>query len=206
MPKIDLRQQLKHLYNPPKNKFTVVDVPAMNFLMIDGEGDPNTSKDFQDAMEALYSMAYTLKFALKLGKYGGKKYDYPVMALEGLWWVDDMTQFSVEAKGLWKWTVMIMQPDFITRAMFNAARKEVAEKRNPAALAKVRFGKFKEGRSAQIMYVGKFADEGPTIQRLHEFIEQSGHKLRGKHHEIYMSDPRRTVPEKLKTVIRQPFK
>ncbi len=206
MPKIDLRKQLKHLYNPPKNKFTVVDVPSMNFLMIDGEGDPNTSIEFQEAMEALYSMSYTLKFALKFGKYGGKKYDYLVMALEGLWWSDDMLDFTEGHKSNWKWTVMIMQPDFITRSMFTAARKEVKEKRKPIALSKVRFAKYKEGPSAQIMYIGKFADEGPTIQRLHEFIEQSGHKLRGKHHEIYMSDPRRTVPEKLKTVIRQPFK
>jgi hypothetical protein len=206
MPKIDLRKQLKHLYNPPKNKFTVVDVPAMNFLMIDGEGNPNTSIEFQEAMETLYSMSYTLKFALKFGKYGGKKYDYPVMALEGLWWTDDMTQFISGGKDKWSWTVMIMQPDFITRLMFNAARKEVKEKRNPVALSKVRLGKYKEGPSAQIMYIGKFADEGPTIQRLHEFIKDSGHKLRGKHHEIYMSDPRRTAPEKLKTVIRQPFK
>lgn len=206
MPKIDLRKQLKHLYNPPKNKFTVVDVPVMNFLMIDGTGDPNTSQDYRDAIETLYSMAYTLKFALKFGKYGGKKYDYPVMALEGLWWTDDMREFSADNKGIWQWTMMIMQPDFITRSMFNAARKEVKEKRNPAALSKVRFGKYKEGPSAQIMYIGKFADEGPTILRLHEFIRQSGHKLRGKHHEIYMSDPRRTAPEKWKTVIRQPFK
>jgi hypothetical protein len=145
MPKIDLRKQLKHLYNPPKNKFTVVDVPAMNFLLIDGEGDPNTSIEFQEAMEALYSMSYTLKFALKFGKYGGKKYDYPVMALEGLWWSDDMLDFTEGNKSNWKWTVMIMQPDFITRSMFNAARKEVKEKRNPAALSKVRFGKYKEG-------------------------------------------------------------
>jgi hypothetical protein len=206
MPKIDLRKQLKHLYNPPKNKFTAVDVPAMNFLMIDGKGDPNTSKAFQVAMEALYSLAYTLKFALKLGKYGDKKYDYPVMPLEGLWWMDDMGGFTVGKKDKWKWTLMIVLPDFITRSMFNAARKEVAEKKNPLALPKVRLGKFKEGPSAQIMYIGKFADEGPTIQRLHEFIKESGHKLRGKHHEIYMSDPRRTAPEKLKTVIRQPFR
>lgn len=206
MPKIDLRKQLKHLYNPPKNKFTVVDVPSMNFLMIDGAGDPNTSQDYRDAIEALYTLSYTLKFAVKLGKYGGKKIDYPVMALEGLWWVEDMTQFSDKAKELWQWTMMIMQPDFITRSMFTAARKEVKEKKNPVALAKVCFAKYKEGPSAQIMYIGKFADEGPTIQRLHDFIKESGHKLRGKHHEIYMSDPRRTAPEKLKTVIRQPFK
>lgn len=206
MPKIDLRKQLKHLYNPPKNKFTVVDVPAMNFVMIDGEGDPNTSQAFQEGMLALYAMSYTLKFGLKYGKYGGPKYDYPVMALEGLWWADDMREFILDNKGAWKWTLMMMQPDFVTRAIFNAARKEVAEKRNPVALPKVRFAKFREGQAAQIMYIGPFADEGPTIQRLHEFIRQSGHKLRGKHHEIYLSDPRRTAPAKLKTVIRQPFK
>jgi hypothetical protein len=206
MPKIDLRKQLKHLYSPSKKEVSVVDVPAMNFLMIDGAGDPNTSQAFQAAIEALYSLSYTLKFGLKFGTYGGKKYDYPVMALEGLWWTDDMGRFSVDAKDIWKWTLMMMQPDFVTRAMVNAARKEVAAKRNPAALSQVRFAKFREGPSAQIMYIGPFADEGPTILRLHEFIEQSGHKLRGKHHEIYMSDPRRAAPEKLKTVIRQPFK
>src|SRR5574337_13053 len=111
MPTIDLRKQLKHLYQPSAKQFSVVDVPAMNFLMIDGAGNPNTSQDFQEALEALYGLAYTLKFGVKLGKYGTKKYDYPVMALEGLWWMDDMREFSLDHKEDWKWTVMMMQPD-----------------------------------------------------------------------------------------------
>jgi hypothetical protein len=206
MPKIDLKKQFKHLYQPSAKEFSVVDVPPLNFLMIDGTGDPNTSQDFKDAMEALYGLSYTLKFGLKLGKFGKKKYDYPVMSLEGLWWVDDMRQFSVDAKGEWHWTVMIMQPDFITADLVEAARHELATKKNPAALSRIRFEIYHEGLSAQIMYIGRFADEGPTIQRLHEFIESDGHHLRGKHHEIYLSDPRRTAPEKLKTVIRQPMR
>ena len=206
MPKIDLKKQFKYLYQPSTKEFSVVDVPPLNFLMIDGSGDPNTSQDFKDAMEALYGLSYTLKFGLKLGKFGKKKYDYSVMALEGLWWVDDMRQFSVDAKGEWHWTVMIMQPDFITADLVEAARHELAAKKNPVALPKIRFEVYHEGPSAQIMYIGRFADEGPTIQRLHEFIESDGHQLRGKHHEIYLSDPRRTAPEKLKTVIRQPMK
>ena len=205
MPKIDLKKQFKHLYQPSAKEFSIVDVPPLNFLMIDGTGDPNTSQDFKDAMEALYGLSYTLKFGLKLGKFGKKKYDYPVMALEGLWWVDDMRQFSIDAKGEWHWTVMIMQPDFITADLVEAACHELAAKKNPAALPKIRFEVYHEGLSAQIMYIGRFADEGPTIQRLHEFIESDGHQLRGKHHEIYLSDPRRTAPDKLKTVIRQPL-
>lgn len=206
MLKLDLKKQFKPLYQPSARQFSIVDVPAMNFLMIDGAGDPNPSTDFQAAMEALYAMSYTLKFGVKQGKYGPTAYDYPVMALEGLWWVDDMTRFSVDAKGEWHWTVMIMQPDIITPDMVELARADVAKKKNPIALPKVRFEQYHEGPSAQIMYFGPFKDEGPTIARLHEFIESSGHQLRGKHHEIYMSDPRRTAPEKLKTVIRQPLK
>lgn len=202
---IDLRKQFKHLYQPSAKKFSTVDVPALQFLMIDGTGNPNTSQDFKDAMEALYGMSYTLKFGVKLGKYGKKKYDYPVMALEGLWWMDDMREFSPERKDDWKWTVMMMQPDIITSDLVEQACRDLAAKKNPVALPKVRFETYHEGLSAQIMYIGPFADEGPTIQRLHDFIAESGHQLHGKHHEIYISDPRRTAPEKLKTVIRQPM-
>jgi hypothetical protein len=205
MLKLDLKKQFKHLYQPSAKQFSIVDVPPLNFLMIDGAGDPNTSTDFQAAMEALYAMSYTLKFSVKQGKYGGTPYDYPVMALEGLWWVDDMTRFSVTAKGDWHWTVMIMQPDIVTPGMVELARADVAKKKNPAALPKVRFEQYHEGLSAQLTYFGPFKDEGPTIVRLHEFIESGGHQLRGKHHEIYLSDPRRTAPEKFKTVIRQPM-
>lgn len=205
MKTLDLKKQFKHLYQPSAKQISVVDVPPMNFLMVDGSGDPNISAEFQAATEALYALSYALKFGVKQGKYGDTPYDYPVMALEGLWWADDIAHFSVEAKGEWHWTLMIMQPDIITPEMVEAARADVAKKKNPAALPKVRFEQFHEGASAQIMYFGPFKDEGPTIARLHAFIEAGGHQLRGKHHEIYLSDFRRTAPEKLKTVIRQPL-
>src|SRR5512147_1301291 len=121
MTTLDLRKQLKHLYQPSAKNLSIVEVPPMNFLMIDGTGDPNTSQEFKDALEALYGMSYTLKFGVKQGKYGDTPYDYPVMALEGLWWVEDMAHFSVDAKGAWHWTAMIMQPDIITPAMVEAA-------------------------------------------------------------------------------------
>ena len=205
MPTIDLRKQFKHLYQPSAKKFSVVDVPSMLFLMIDGAGNPNTSQDYRDALEALYGLSYTLKFGVKLGKYGRKKYDYPVMALEGLWWMDDMREFSPDRKDEWKWTAMIMQPDIITPELVELARADLIKKKNPAAASQIRFESYHEGLSAQIMYFGPYADEGPTIQRLHGFIHESGHQLRGKHHEIYLGDPRRSAPEKLKTVIRQPM-
>ncbi len=206
METLDLKKQLKHLYQPSAKQFSMVDVPPLNFLMVDGSGDPNTSAEFAAATEALYGVSYGLKFGVKQGKYGDTPYDYPVLALEGLWWVDDMAHFSVEAKGQWYWTLMIMQPDIITAEMVEVARADVAKKKTLAALSKVRFEPYHEGPSAQIMYFGPFKDEGPTIARLHAFIEEGGHQLRGKHHEIYLSDPRRTAPEKLKTVIRQPLK
>ena len=205
MKTLDLKKQLKHLYQPSAKQFSIVDVPPMNFLMVDGSGDPNTSAEFAAATEALYGVSYGLKFGVKQGKYGDTPYDYPVMALEGLWWVDDMAHFSVDAKGQWHWTLMVMQPDIITAEMVEVARADVAKKKTLAALSKVRFESYHEGPSAQIMYFGPFKDEGPTIARLHAFIEEGGHQLRGKHHEIYLSDPRRTAPEKLKTVIRQPL-
>lgn len=205
MKTLDLKKKLKHLYQPSAKQFSLVDVPSMNFLMVDGSGDPNTSAEFAAATEALYGLSYGLKFGVKQGKYGDTSYDYPVMALEGLWWVDDMAHFSVDAKGEWHWTLMIMQPDIITAEMVDLACVDVAKKKALAALSKVRFEPYHEGPSAQIMYFGPFKDEGPTIARLHAFIEEGGHQLRGKHHEIYLSDPRRTAPEKLKTVIRQPM-
>jgi len=205
MKTLDLKKQFKHLYQPSAKQFSIVDVPPLNFLMIDGAGDPNTSTEFAAATEALYGLSYGLKFGIKQGKYGDTPYDYPVMALEGLWWVDDMAHFSVDAKGEWHWTLMIMQPDIITAEMVELACVDVAKKKTLAALSKVRFEAYHEGPSAQIMYFGPFKDEGPTIARLHAFIEEGGHQLRGKHHEIYLSDPRRTAPEKLKTVIRQPM-
>jgi hypothetical protein len=173
----------------------------MQYLMIDGKGDPNTALEYQQAIETLYGMAYTLKFMLKLGP---EQIDAVVMPLEGLWWVPEMSEFSMSDKDAWLWTAMIMQPEFVTREHFARAREQLREKKNPAALEKVRLEIYEEGLAGQIMYLGAYADEGPSIQSLHAFIEEQGYELKGKHHEIYLSDPRRTVPEKLKTVIRQP--
>jgi len=200
MNKFDYKKELKHLYLPTANKFTIVDVPAMKFLMVDGTGNPNTSLDFQEACNALYGMAYTIKFSIK-----PRGMDFTVPPLEGLWWMEDMTQFSTGNKDQWLWTVMIMQPDFVSREVVEQAADDLMRKKSPPALSKLRFETFHEGLSVQIMYFGAYADEGPTIARMHEYILAQGYQRRGKHHEIYMGDPRRTTPEKLKTVIRQPI-
>lgn len=201
MDRFDVKKQLKHLYLPPRKDFTVVDVPPMNFLMADGHGDPNTGADFQAISEALYSMSYTLKFAAK-----AQGVDYVVPPLEGLWWAEDMSTFSLGDKAGWLWTLMIMQPDWVTAERVDQARSEVARKKNPPGLSRVRFEAYHEGLSVQILYVGAYADEGPTIARMHAFIEAEGYEPNGKHHEIYLGDPRRTAPDKLKTVIRQPVR
>lgn len=202
MQKIDFKKELKHLYNPSAKETAVVDVPAMNFLTILGAGDPNTAQWYKDAVSALYSVAYTLKFMVKKGQLA---IDYGVMPLEGLWWAEDMSQFSTDDKSNWLWQAMIMQPEFITAEMVAEAKAQVLKKKGLAAVEQVNFERFTEGQAAQILYFGPYADEGPTIQKLHDFIWANGGQLSGKHHEIYLSDPSRTAPEKLKTVIRQPF-
>ncbi len=203
MLKIDLKRQLRHLYNPSPKRVELVDVPAMNFLMIDGAGDPNTSPAYKDALSALYSLAYTLKFMLKKGP---EAVDYPVMALEGLWWGDDMAVFGLERKGDWKWTMMILQPEFITAEHVARAAEEARRKKDLPALPLTRFEAYHEGLSAQVMHLGPYAAEAPTIQRLHAFIADNGYAMNGKHHEIYLGDPTRTAPERLKTIIRQPIR
>ena len=201
MPKVDFKRELKHLYNPSAKEVVFVDVPKMNFLMVDGAGDPNNSKEFQDATEALYSVSYSLKFSVKRSVGG---VDYGVMPLEGLWWTKNMAEFDIKKKDKWQWTLMIMQPAFITMKMVESAVKEVEEKKELPALSAVRFESFEEGKAAQIMHIGPYADEAPTIEKIHKFIEESGSELIGKHHEIYLSDPRKAKPEKMKTVLRQP--
>lgn len=202
MEKIDYRKQLKHLYDPSTKTVEIVDVPQMNFLMVDGKGDPNTAKSFTDAIEALFPLAYTLKFMVKKGKKG---VDYGVLPLEALWWADDMSAFSTGKKDDWKWTVMIMQPEFITQKMVKEATEEVQRKKKPVSLPLVRFEAFHEGKAAQILHVGPFSAEGPTIEKVHSFIETNGNRRTGKHHEIYLSDIRRAAPEKWKTIVRQPL-
>jgi hypothetical protein len=201
MEKVDLKKQLKHLYNPSAKEIVAVDVPAMNFLLIDGEGSPNAPQ-YHQAIEALCNVAYALKFMVKKGR----GVDYAVMPLEGLWWMDDMAKFSAERKDEWKWTAMIMQPQYVTAEDVKMAVEQVKKKKNPPALSKLRFESFREGKAAQIMYVGPFSAEAPTIAKIHAFIQGSGHVLSGKHHEIYLNDPSKTAPEKLKTILRQPMK
>ena len=201
--KVDFRKELKHLYNPSSKEATIVDVPEMNFLMVDGAGNPNTAQEYKDAVEALYGVSYALKFMVKKGEAA---VDYGVMPLEGLWWADDMTQFSVENKDIWKWTSMIMQPKYVTEDLFDIAIVQVAKKKSLPALSNMRFESFHEGLAAQIMHLGPYSAEGPPIERLHNFIKENGYELRGKHHEIYLTDPQRSAPEKMKTVLRQPIR
>ena len=203
MEKRDYRKELTELYKPKTGVVVEVDVPEMNFLMADGEGDPNNSKSFSEVTEALYAVSYALKFMVKKGDL---QIDYGVMPLEGLWWSDDMATFSVDDKSDWKWTLMIMQPELIDPEMAAAAIDQVRTKKNPVALSLLRFESFKEGPAAQTMHIGPFSEEGPVIAEIHAHIEERGKKRRGRHHEIYLSDIRRAAPEKWKTVIRQPMK
>jgi hypothetical protein len=202
MTKIDFKKELKHLYNPFAKKVEIVDVPMMNFLMIDGSGDPNTAQEYKDAVEALFAVSYALKFMVKKEK----GVDYGVLPLEGLWWTDDMTQFSMQNKDMWKWTTMIMQPEYVTEDLVSKALEQVKNKKKPPALPKIRVESFHEGLSAQIMHIGPYSAEGPTIEKLHNLIKENGYELKGKHHEIYLSDPRRSAPERMKTIIRQPMR
>lgn len=202
MTKIDCKKLLPHLYTASAKQVEIVDVPSLNFLLLDGAGDPNTVKTFPEAIEALFSVAYTLKFMIKKGASG---VDYGVMPLEGLWWAEDMSRFSPERKDDWLWTLMIRQPDLISRELVEEAVAQVRKKKNPPALAQLRFAPFTEGRAAQILHVGPFSEEGPAIQKVHDFIQAAGSSLTGKHHEIYLSDTRKAAPEKWKTIIRQPL-
>ena len=202
MSKIDYKKELKHLYRPSAKKVEAVDVPRMNFLMIDGEGDPNTSQEFKDAIDVLYPLSYTLKFMIKKGEIG---VDYGVLPLEGLWWADEMSSFVDDRREHWQWTLMIMQPELVTEEMVQEANEQVLKKKNPVSLPLVRFESFEEGKVAQIIHIGPFSEERPTVEKVHTFIEESGSQRRGKHHEIYLSDIRRAATDNWRTIIRQPM-
>ena len=212
MEKLDLKKQLKHLYAPSAKKVVVVDVPEFRFAMIDGalEADttPQTSPAFQGAVGALYSLSYTLKFMSKRNKENA--IDYAVLPLEGLWW-SASGEFDLSAPSDWRWTLMIMQPEHITSAMFQAARQQAEEKQRKEGeptptLAQLRFERFHEGPCIQTMHIGPYAEEPRTIERMKVFAQDNGYVYRGKHHEIYLGDPRRARPENLRTILRQPVK
>ena len=203
MSKIDFKKELKPLYRPSARQFEVVEVPEMQFLMVDGHGNPNTVPAYREAVETLYAVAYKIKFSSK--KLLNR--DYVVPPLEGLWWAENMDTFLTRDKDAWDWTMMIMQPDWISTEMF-AEGCAAAEKANqPPALSRLRLESYREGLSVQIMHIGSYDDEGPVLAKLHnEFLPGNGYVETGKHHEIYLGDPRKTKPENLKTILRQPVK
>jgi hypothetical protein len=205
MQKLDLRNQYKYLYQPSAKKVEVVEVPSFQFAMIDGEIEPGhgpgNSPAFQQALQALYGISYTLKFASKLRKED--PIDYTVMALEGLWWVE-AGLFDIRKPDNWRWTVMIMQPEHINADMFQDGLEQLRKKKSSPAIDKLRLETFNEGLSIQIMHIGPYADEPGTIDKMDAFAEEHGYRMRGKHHEIYLGDPLRADPAKLKTVLRHP--
>jgi hypothetical protein len=199
--KIDFKRNLD-AYQARSGQFRLVQVPDLQYLMIDGHGDPNTSPDYTEAIAALYPVAYKLKFASKrdLGR------DYVVMPLEGLWWAEDMDSFTTSRdKSRWDWTLMIMVPEWVDQHMFRAAVEQVGARNRPARLGDIRLKSLAEGRCVQTLHVGSFDDEAGVLARMHhQFLPDHGLRLAGKHHEIYLSDSRRVAPERLRTILRQP--
>jgi hypothetical protein len=201
MIKIDFRKTLAALYAAPAGRFVEIDVPTLDFVKIDGEGDPNTAPAYRQAIEWLYPVSYAMKFAAKaIGK------DYVVPPLEGLWWADDPADFVARRKERWRWTMMIMVPDFIELSFFDAAVEKAGRKLGDTP-SSLRFETLTEGRALQTLHVGSYDDEGPTLARLHdEIMPAQGLTFAGPHHEIYLSDPRKTSAAKLKTILRQPVR
>jgi hypothetical protein len=201
MDKLELRKEYRAIYSA-KTTESLVEVPALKALAIEGEGDPDASPRFAEATAALYSVAYSLKFSLK--KSAGR--DWAVMPLEGDWYADDISRFSMDRKEEWKWTLYIVQPDFVTAKDLGVAMEAAARKDANPALADLLMALLPAHRAAQVLHVGPYEAEPPTIARLHEFIRSQGLALTGRHREIYLGDPRRTAPERLKTIIRQPVR
>lgn len=207
MEKLDLRKQYKQLYSPSSKQIDEVDVPAFQFAMIDGiipaTESPGTSAEFANAMQALYGISYTLKFMSKLSKEN--PVDYTVMALEALWWVE-RDDFEFGKKQEWLFNAMIMQPSHITPDLFDSALTQLIKKKPSPAVPKLRLEQFHEGRSIQVMHLGPYSAEHATIDRMKAYMAECCLVRNGHHHEIYLGDPRKSAPEKLKTILRQPVK
>jgi len=200
MVKIDMKKEMKELYGA-KAKPQLVDVPKINFLMVDGEGDPDNNKSFEDALQLLYGLSYTIKFDLKKAKVGP---EYTIMPLEGLWWAKKGPKFEIGTRGDWVWTLMIAQPDHVAQEHVDVAKGKL-HKKDPSANVEIcRFESFHEGKCVQMLHVGPYATEPETVKVMKAFMDENGLRQRGKHHEIYMSDPRRADPSKLKTILRHP--
>lgn len=205
MAKIDFKKELKELYQPSKESIFIVQVPDMNFLMVEGKGNPNNSKEFQDAIEVLYSLSFAIKMMPKKGETPKGYFEYVVPPLEGLWWTDGK-EFDFKNKDKLRWKIMIMQPGFVTPKVFENAVKIIKEKKNLPALSKVKFESLNEGKCVQILHLGSYSKEPKNIEKMKSFIEENNLVKNGLHHEIYLSDPRKTASNKLKTILRQPVK
>jgi hypothetical protein len=204
-PVFDVKKDYKYLFSAKANKPEMVDVPPFKYLMVDGEGNPNTSKEFEEKVGLLYGLAYTIKFMVK--KDTADPFEFKVPPLSGLWHADDMNAFmEQERKDEWKWTLMILMPDRVTKDVFEQGKTELIKKKNPPHIDDVYFDVYEEGKCAQILHLGPYSEEGPTIANLHAFLKEQGYTFNGKHHEIYIGDPRKSKPEKLKTIIRQPVR
>lgn len=200
MTSYDVKRELKHCYAPANTDWALVDVPAQQFIAVDGRGDPNTSADYARAVEALYAVAYTIKFTSKTGL--GR--DFIVGPLEGLWWSDRPEVFTTRAKDAWQWRMFISQPDWISEDLIDDAEQAALAKKNLPAIADIRREALHEGTSAQLLHVGPYDDEGPVLAKLHyEYLAANNLRMSGHHHEIYLGDHRRTESAKLKTILRQ---
>ena len=198
----DFRKQMAPFITARRDP-KVIRLPALKYLMVTGKGDPATGKEFQEAVQALYTLIYTLKFS---GQPGSRQREMPVLPLDALWWMPGIKGFPATApRSAWRWQAMLAVPGFVTEGMLAKVRKGILAKKPMPALRKVRLKIWKEGLCAQVLHVGPYAAERPTIERLHAFIADQGFRPAGRHHEIYLSDPARTSPKNLKTILRQPM-
>ena len=201
MDKLDFKKMYKAYYSPKPGKPEIITTPSMQYLMVDGHGDPNESVEFQHAIGALYSTAYTIKFTRKKSEKGN---DFSIGALEGLWWNEGNKPFGVGKKEDWLWTVMIWLPDDVSQAEFKQAVETLKVKKPNPSLETIRLARFDEGKVVQIMHIGPYGEEQPSVDKMEAYARAEGYSQSGKHHEIYFGDPRRTAPDKLRTILRHP--
>lgn len=203
MEKVDLKKAISNYFIAKAEQFSLVDLPKFNYMMVDGTGNPNVEASYETALQLLYGVSYTLKFMNK--NDSGR--DYVVPPLEGLWWSDDMNSFETREKSKWKWTMMIMIPDWISPGLIPNAIHRFSERKPEIDHSKLRIDSLQEGLSVQVLHIGPYDAEGPLLKKLHrEFMPNNNLAFNGLHHEIYLGDPRKTAPERLKTILRQPVK
>lgn len=205
MEKIDFKKTLKNLYSPSQKDFTIVNIPTMNFLTIRGKGNPNSSEEFQEAVEAIYAVSYSIKMSPKKGTTPKGYFEYVVSPLEGLWWISG-EEFNLMEKDRFEWKIMIMQPEFVNNEIVKSAIELSKRNKENSSIKKIKFESYSEGLSVQIMHISSYDEENETIKKMNDFIKDKNLAKNGLHHEIYLSDPRKTSPDSLKTVLRQPVK